>query len=907
MLKKRFIGRGEEITLIMDWLQNPKGRIVLITGAGGIGKTTLLQKIAQDCSTKERCIVEYFDLAEQPGAVINQAVHLVNTIGSKKFPEFDQRLMELEISQGEFQSVDLQEEAVNEFVRELNEFLTNQDKKLLRITDTFEIALKYKLYEDDLVKGINGKLKNNSDTFFIVAGRDMLGDRNIIEEIFPMFQDVFGKESVLHIPISGFDNFEIEEFFAVFDEHRKIPQDIRKKLHLLTDGRPILLLLAVDWLQKNIPLPIMIDKSLSELQELIDDEDSRKELLDIFEFELVSKVRNLRSPLDVVVLYMAQFDRRFDSKLLSLLLDEDIGIAEKELQNLLSLPFVKEFIGSEKPKCTLHDEMRDLVNKHAWHSLDISGEERKRITRKVIEHYYYPSIELLKQRNQELLQRESQATLLDNLQARSNNWERWYLEAETVYYHTKVSEEDGFSYFDKVFYDKEESYIRDQLLLDELKRARVDENKIALREADEMRRRGQIDEAKNICLAILDNENLSEGDRIHGHSTLGSMEIERNPVFAEQQFLIALELSESINDVRVQTIIHNNLGRLFRNISQLELAISHFERSLELSYSLDDPGTGITARNNLAWTHRLNGNLDEADTLCLLSIAENRKRGQERPLAYAYLTKADIDRDRGDFNNSEHYAKLAFELFSRLEDDEGKAQAHRTLANILRYRQDFENALRNLHNGIELIQNRNSDSLMASLYQLYGRTCRHYATFLMGESAGSQELDSTHFFQDALSSLQKSIDLAQKMGNRWEVARSKIEIALIIMLSEDPFDENRVIDLLQQVYQTADDLDDHLLKGYVHENRANIMLHNEKYLGAGSEIGEAAWHIAKRTGQEATRAFTRMHNTILDPNLTNEQCDYLAKGVYDNLQEKSYRDYPTLIALANMCQQILYI
>jgi len=84
-------------------------------------------------------------------------------------------------------------------------------------------------------------------------------------------------------------------------------------------------------------------------------------------------------------------------------------------------------------------------------------------------------------------------------------------------------------------------------------------------------------------------------------------------------------------------------------------------------------------------------------------------------------------------------------------------------------------------------------------------------------------------------------------------------------------------------------------------------LHNEKYLGAGSEIGEAAWHIAKRTGQEATRAFTRMHNTILDPNLTNEQCDYLAKGVYDNLQEKSYRDYPTLIALANMCQQILYI
>ena len=74
-----------------------------------------------------------------------------------------------------------------------------------------------------------------------------------------------------------------------------------------------------------MPLPVMTEKDLSELEELIQMEDARKNLLNSFEFELVSQVRNLISPFDVVTLYMAHIDRRMDKELLSLLLGIDEG------------------------------------------------------------------------------------------------------------------------------------------------------------------------------------------------------------------------------------------------------------------------------------------------------------------------------------------------------------------------------------------------------------------------------------------------------------------------------------------------------------------------------------------------------------------------------------------------------
>jgi len=913
MTDKRFVGRDTELASIRDRLEKSNCKLILITGAGGIGKTSLLQKIAEEYSVNNQFVVEYFDLAEQPAAMINQAVHLANSLGLENFPEFVRKIQELQTNSDDAPSKDLQKEAVETCIQEVVIYLQTRGKRLLRITDTFEIALKYNLYGDDWARGINEKLRDIPGTVFIAAGRDKLGDMDVIKEITPTLIDSFGKENIFSISLTGFNQFEMDEFFAEFDEHRMIPLEMREKLHLLTDGRPILLSLAVHWLHNNIPLPIMIEKNLSDLRQLVETVSTRKGLLDSFEFELVSRVRQLQTPFDLATLYAAHIDRRIDGRLLSILLDIDDNLADEILKEFLRFSFVKEFIGSKPQKCTLHDEMRILVDKHAWRYLDMTGEERRQISRKAINQYYRPRIIEMKQKKQEILRLNTQTTLLQDVQAKESDWERWLLEAEVLYYWLKISKEDGYAYFDELYYDEEKNKIRDQFLIDELKRAGVfDEDKIAIRDADHLRRRGQTEAARQICSIIRNKKDLSVADRIHVNTILGLIESEISPSDAEQNFKEALELATNTNDLRVQAILHNNLGRLYRNTSRLNESIYHFKQTLDLAKRSSNLEMISTARNNLAWTYRLDGNLVEADSLCRLAIAENRKHGHERPLAYAYLTKADIDRDRGDLQSADRHARQALDIFSRLEDVEGKAQAYRTLANISRYLQNFEQALRYLRTGILLVEKRNSLPLLASLYQLYGRSVRHYATYLktnkenlLGGTNDQEQPDQFVLFEDALIALQQGIILAEQTHNPWEVARSKIEIALIMMLQPDLCNEDKLKQLLGDVWKAAFELDDELLMGYVLENRARIEMSCGKYLEAGQEFGKAALHIAKRTGQETTRAFDRLHNILLDDPLANEQRDELAKGIIEELSNQDYAKNAALVALFNMCEEIL--
>jgi tetratricopeptide (TPR) repeat protein len=916
MTIKGFVGRHAELARIEDWLQRPGGRLILITGVGGVGKTSLLQKIKEEYSKSDRFVVEYFDLAEQPVAMINQAVHLARSIGLENFPRFRRAINDLAEPTDELdQTYEKQmNDAVDICLQEATVYLQVCRKRLLLITDTFEIALKYDMYEDRRVKKTYERLvRRLPGTCFIMAGRDKADDVSVVKEAYPLMQELFGAANILHMPLSGFNENEIQYFFAEMDRHQMIPQEMREKLYLLTGGRPILLSLAVDWLQKKIPLPIMIEKSQQELRELVKSEDRRKELLNSFEFELVSRVRQLETPLDIAILYMAQVDRRTDAQMLSILLNMGATQAEDLMKSLMDLSFVKEFVGSIPPKCTLHDEMVVLVNKYAWEFLDISGEERKRLTQKVVEQYYLPRIDSIKQGKQDLLKLDSQATLLQNIQSTESDWERWLLEAEALYYWLKVSKEAGYAYFDDLYYDKEKSEIRDQFLIDELQRAGVyDEEKIGLRDADDLRRHGKNEEARRKCLTVLSRKDLSVSDQIHAHNILGLIDSESAPLAAEKNFQKALELAESVNDQRVQSIIHNNLGRLYRNTSRLEKSISYYRKALELAKLSNNSETISTARNNLAWTYRLDGNLVDADALCRFAITENRKRGHERPLAYAYLTKADIDRDRGDLQNAERHANQALDIFSRLEDTEGKAQAYRTLANISRYLQNFERALRYLRAGILLVEKRSSYQLLASLYQLYGRSVRHYATYLQTRGESSPEnidnqlrAEQSELFEDALLALQKSIELAEQIGNPWEIARSQLEIILIMMLQPEKYNETKLNELLEKVRQTADELNDELLMGYVYENRGRMEMRKKKYLESGRAFGEAARYIAKRTGQETTRAFDRLHNILLDDPLTNEDRDALAKGVLEQLTQQDSEDRPALSALADTCKEIL--
>jgi tetratricopeptide (TPR) repeat protein len=908
MIHKTFVGRSKELRKIGDWLDASSGRVVFLTGPGGIGKTSLLSRLEMDYSARTDFLVEYFDLAEQPMTALNQALHLADTLGRKNFPRFKRKLTAFDSGMDPSASADLEEEVLDTFIAEVQACLKNRKKKLLRIIDTFEIVLKYSRYGDDWAKGINEKLKNIPGVVFLIAGRAELDDRDVVAEVMPILRKTFGGKNILRLPLLGFNKKEARDFFAECDRYHTIPPEMRTKLQLLTDGRPILLSLAVEWLQQDIPLPLLVEKNIEDLQKLFENPRRRRDLLNKFEFELVSKVRDLQTPFDRASLYMAHIDRRMDSRLLAVLLGVSESQAEENLAEILQFPFVKEFVGSSPRRCALHDEMRQMVNKHAWQLIDPKGAERGRLTHKVIDNYYLPRIKALKKQKLDLLF-ESQSNLLQDVEERKNDLERWLLEAETLCYSLKLGQEEGYQYFDNVFYDKERTPVRDQILIDELKRAGAyNKDKIVLRRADDLLRRGQREDARRECLTVLQNNQLEGVDRFHAYNILGLVDFEVEPHSALTHFQTALDLARAAKDFRLQTIVHNNLGRLYRNMSHLDESVAHFQAALESARQSSNPELSGSIRNNLAWTYRLNGDLYDAENSCSISIAENRKRGQERPLAYAYLTKADIDRDKGDLPSAERYARQALDIFVRLDDNEGKIQVYRTLANIYRFLNNYDQSFRYLEDGIQLAEASNSFSLLASLYQFKGRACRHRVAYLeqqMHTSDKEYEKKRSQLFAEAVDALQKSIELSTKVGNRWEIARSQLEL-IFIKIHQPPYDEADLLERLDKVWRTAEDLDDEFLKGYVYENYARIEMKNENYLEAGRDFGKAASYVASRTSVDMTRAFDRLREVILNSRLHEDQSNALAQGVYEQLtSQKDHKDYRKLDSLVNMCQQIL--
>jgi hypothetical protein len=258
-------------------------------------------------------------------------------------------------------------------------------------------------------------------------------------------------------------------------------------------------------------------------------------------------------------------------------------------------------------------------------------------------------------------------------------------------------------------------------------------------------------------------------------------------------------------------------------------------------------------------------------------------------------------------SNAERYAKLAFEIFNRLDkrDYAGEAQTYLALGNINLYVRDFDRALRYLRTGILLVEKRNSPRLLASLYQVYGHTVWYYAARLQEDAYHDQHPEITSLYEDALIALEESIKLAKQVGNLWEVARSQLEIVQVRMMKEESYNELQVNDLLDEIWKTANEFDDELLKGYVYENRGHVGLRNKKYFEAGQEFGQAACHIGKRTGPESIRAFSRLHRILLDDPMSNEQRENLTKGVLEQLQRQDYHQSNATIALIDMCEQIL--
>ena len=928
-----FVGRQDELALVDEWAQKWGSLHVLaIHGDGGVGKTWLLLEIMRRYSPRDDFVVVYFDAAEHPFSIQYEVMFLAQHLGLENFPRLLARMEELTQSYYDLPILDAQakeREALQIAGEEINQQL--KARRLIYLLDTVEV-LEYGGGESLI--GTEGReyARQFSNALFVAAGRnvqrmlpglvqgfgsDDVGEVGADGGTSGGYTDTYTRTRVTGVPLHNFDRLENADFFSVVDAEGLISPDMRDKLFFLTDGRPVLLSLAVEWLFRSVPMPEIAEQALDDLRAL--PEGGLRDLRERFEFELVDRVRSLKDPLDRAVLYMAHVSRRMDARILSVLLDIPIPDAQALMQQLTDLSFVK--YNPSTGNCMLHDEMKNLVNKHAWPYVDPTGDVRRGLARRVIADYYEPRIgELARQVRAQL---EPGKGPIRRARIGGTEWELWRLEAECLHYHLKVGEQEGSTYFDDRFVEAQRNnhLMRMEFLLSEMEMARHPgiRDVLELRRAETLFLRGDVEQASEIGLCLLARMDLSLDHRISAHNVLGLIAAATDPEQARQQYEAALRLAQEADageytrKASVIGVLHNNLGQLYQLTSRLNQATQHYQQAIEYSQRAGNRPLVASATNNLAYVYRLQGDLAQADVLCRVAMRQRKQLGLERDLAYSYLTKGEIDRDRGDLESAERYTKLALRSFDKVKETRGQIMAYNSLANIRRHLDQYEEAEAYLEQGLALAEQVRDEPLLAGLLNVYGREQRDRAVYLqeIGEDDKSGLVQAS--FGRAEKYLERSLNLATRYGDEWLIARSQFELALAYFLSGSRPQEV-VGALLDQVWESASRLGFGLLQGYVDETRGEMAQRQQDYAAAARHFGMAAQRIARWRGREPERFFDRLGDRLLDPGLSPEATRTLTRGILDVIEEctrvsaDGYIGTPGaeyLQSLQMLCQQVL--
>ncbi|MBN1580122.1 MAG: tetratricopeptide repeat protein [Anaerolineae bacterium] len=883
-----FVGRKDELRLIDEWINKwNTTHLIAVQGDGGVGKTWLLKEVQKRYQDRDDLVVVYWDYAEHHATGLSQIADLYRYLGIEK-SRFLDALAELNQKAYDWVPDEVERKEKQLFqisVDELDPYL--EEKRMIYLTDTTESMAVSTERADQYTSQLGNAL-------VISAGR------NVKQEKLATFNDVYGSQNVSLIELCEFDRVESAEFFSAVDVEGVIEPEMRAKLYFLTDGRPILLTLAVEWSVRNNTLSDIAERPLDELTSL--SQDALRTLREQFEFELVNRVRDLKGMLNQAVLYMAHVNRRNDAHILSALFDISLPEAYNLVDQLAGLAFVK--YNPSTASCLLHDEMKNLINKHVWPYIDPTGEIRVKLLHKVIETYYQPRIDELVAQTKTQLELDKgpvhRATISDA------EWEQWRLEAECLYYHLQIGEKEGLAYFEARFAEAQRNnhLVRMQLLLSEMEIAGHTgiQDTFELRRAESLRLEGKLTQAADICHRMLARRGLSPENRISAYNVLGLIAALTDPEQAVRSFQSALKIARKQGQMRVMGVMHNNLGQIYSRTSHLDQAIQHYNQAIEYSRVAGNHPLVASATNNLAYIYRLQGNLSQADVLCRVALARRRRLGLERDLAYSYLTKGEIDRDRGDLEGAERYTKLALRSFDKVGEIRGQVMAYRSLSNIRRHMEQYEETEAYLERALLLADQFGDESLLASVFNVYGREQRDRAVYLQEINGGNKIPEIAAFFQNAQDYLTRSLDLASKYGDQWLIARAQFELALAYFLGRLRQDQE-VADLLDQIWDKAARLGYTLLQGYIQETRGEIAERQHDYAAAAHHFGLAAQLISQQRGREPERFFDRLCDRFLNPRFSSDAIAVLAQGILDVIQGPDMDD--SLQPLGMLCRQVL--
>lgn len=454
---ERFIGRTKELGAIREAVQaEGELRILHITGAGGVGKTRLLEQVQRIFEIEEKDRLrryagpfDFYHSAIQSTDGLEAALRGSLDPNRRGFQAYDaarQQLEKTRVAGGDPAEIErFQHSAEQCFVQGINEISARA--RVILTLDTVETIQ----YESDLVQEICQieltemevkhwlltNLPGLKNAVIILAGREnpkLLGD----------FHRCFG-DRLAELRVEQFSEQETLNYFAAVADATPAFQliglslDQQRVIHCYTAGFPLKLAFVIELLMRNLALP----------QDFFDTEEKARhrptsELESIqqrVEAELVKGILTASDDIGRALPHLALARKGINGELLCRLTGWPEERAAQALDNLQRFSFVKVRSGSNW--LFLHDELYDLLDRQIWNQME---QEREDFCRIILEYY------------------QGRISQTENLQKQD-------LLVEQLYYQFLTSPREGYAEYtrlsDSALYDHDESFfmrLRDEML-----------------------------------------------------------------------------------------------------------------------------------------------------------------------------------------------------------------------------------------------------------------------------------------------------------------------------------------------------------------------------------------------------------------------------------------------------------
>ncbi|MDM8528285.1 tetratricopeptide repeat protein [Anaerolineales bacterium HSG24] len=679
-----FVGRDTELTQIenavSDW---PTQQAIFINAAGGLGKTRLLQEIYQhyhnyQSQQKHLLVGNIIDFDDQAYHIArNVRYRIAQILGEQAFEPYLQKLLQLHhlrakgISQRHLQQ---EIELINQnFVTCFNQ-ITKYNRVVL-LFDTTEALIEPHdgAYLSKIVGGLN-------NCVLIIAGRNG-------EHIAEFWQSQIGKSGQL-INLSPLSTLASEIYlqYKQAQHHLTLETDLTTKILLLSQGRPILIDLTVEWLTRSMSMSWLAELELEQLQSL--PPEAMKVKQDIFEAQLVSHIVNIRTPLDRLILAMSRV-YPLDPGLTQALLMVSYETAVQLLEQVLGYVFIKQL---PDQRISLHDEMRRMVSQYVWPKVD-PDQQRQRRDSRLAATYLSQQIE---ETTEKLIQAENLTIIAPTeqlthfLQKDALEGRLWHLKGQQLSHVLVVALNNGFKLFIDLF-DQALTHqlpFRDILLtairpyLDQLT---VDQAyQVNIRQLWYLADRGQYGPMNQLASHLASQANLSLSHQAEFLIQRAKAEIRLGHLLvgiATYNEAVSICHQHGLVDKLLRAL--TGRGWVYENRGNYDAALEDYLTAFTLSVEQNNRPQVAWTLNNLAYVNAMKGNQETAFQNSREALELWKKLEFPKGLGMAYKTLGEIS---WRFNQPKHaigYYDQALDIFTQTDNIELMSTVRCQMANTL--------------------------------------------------------------------------------------------------------------------------------------------------------------------------------------------------------------------------------